>query len=167
MKNINNDTGGIKILCYLGIFVLLLFIILPPLFRVLFPETEEIKTEEKKLIMNLSCSKTEDFVEYKLKTTINTNYIEGVINDSTFTYELEIVDNMMTAEGISIEEYDNLKKVSNVDFEESNNKYILKIDYSKFDYSNEPLLTNHKKVIAEQLATYSEDAFECKTTRVQ
>ena len=32
-----NDASTTKTLCYLGIFILLLFIILPPLFRVLFP----------------------------------------------------------------------------------------------------------------------------------
>jgi len=167
MKKNSNDTGATKLLCYLGIFVLLLFIVLPPLFRVLFPEEEEMKKEETKLIMNLNCVRTDDFVEYKVKTTINTNYIEGAINDSTFTYEIEIVDDMMTNDSIEIEEYEALKKVSNVDFEENGKKYILKIDYSKFNYSNEPLLQKHRSSINEQMFTYSEDHFECETTKVQ
>lgn len=155
-----------KVLCYLGIFILLVFIVLPPLFRVLFPEEENVEEEQEQLIMNLNCVRTENFIEYKLKTTINTNYIDSAINNSTFTYEIEIVDNMMN-EGIIIEEYESLKRISNVDFDESSNTYILKIDYSKFDYSNEPLLDEHRKVISEQLATYTQDSFECKTTKVQ
>lgn len=166
MKNSATDTGVTKLLCYLGIFVLLLFIVLPPLFRFLFP-VEETKEEPKKLIMNLYCTKQEDFVEYKLKTTINTNYVDGNINDSVFTYEIEIVDEMLLEEGIEIEEYESLKRVNNIDFEEDDNKYIIKIDYSKFNYTNEPLLENHRKVINDQMYTYSENNFECKTTRVQ
>lgn len=166
MKESKIDLGTLKVLGYLGIFILLIFIILPPLFRVLFPEEENI-TEKQQLIVNLTCSKTEDFVEYKLNTTINTNYVDGAINDSTFTYEVEIVDDMLALDGIVIEEYDALKKVSNIDFEENQNKYILKIDYKKFDYSNEPLLSSHRKIISEQMETYSNSAYECRTTRVQ
>lgn len=165
MKN-SSDNGSIKILCYLGIFFLLLFIVLPPLFRVLFPEEEGPVVEKEKLIMNLTCVKTEDFVEYKLKTTINTNYVEGEINDSKFTYEVISSDNFF-ADGVEIEEYESLKKVSNVDFEEEDNKYILTIDYSKFNYSNEPLLQEHKMMISSQLQKYTEDHFECSTTKVQ
>ena len=165
MKN-SSDNGSTKILCYLGIFFLLLFIVLPPLFRVLFPEEETSGEEKKKLIMNLSCERTEDFVEYKIKTTVNTNYIEGEINDSVFTYEVISSDDFF-ADGVEIEEYEALKKVSNVDFEEKDNKYILTINYGKFDYSNEPLLQEHRMMISSQLAKYTEDHFECSTTKVQ
>lgn len=159
-----DNNGSIKMVGYLGIFILLLFIILPPLFRVLFPEDENKDVEKEKLVMNLTCTKDEDFVEYKLKTTISTNYVDSKISDSTFTYEISASDSYFSS-GISIEEYESLKKVSNVDFTENNNKYILKIDYDKFDYSNEELLKNHSKVISEQMAIYSDDSFECTTTR--
>ena len=75
------DASTTKTLCYFGIFILLLFIVLPPLFRVLFPEEEQKPDEIKKTIMNLTCVKDDDFIEYKLKTTISTNYVDGVIND--------------------------------------------------------------------------------------
>ena len=168
MKNkSNSNTGDIKILCYLGIFILLIFIVLPPLFRVLFPEEEVVKEEEDKLIMNLYCEKEENFVEYKIKTTINTNYVESIIDTSTFTYEIEILDNMYDISNVEIEEYEAIKKISNVDFSEENNKYVLNINYTKFDYSNEPLLMEHKNIIQEQLAIYTQNNFECKTTKVQ
>jgi len=158
----NNNADAIKLLCYLGIFVLLLFIILPPLFRFLFPVEEELTEEEREeQKMNLYCIKTEDFDEYKLTTTINNQYTEGMINDSMFTYEIEILDEEFD-DDIKIEEYEELKKVNNVDFEEEENKYILKINYGKFDYSNEPLLEEHKKSMNEQMRIYSENNFECK-----
>lgn len=159
-----DNNSSIKMVGYLGIFILLLFIILPPLFRVLFPKDENKDVEKEKLVMNLTCTKDEDFVEYKLKTIISTNYVDSKISDSTFTYEISASDSYFSS-GISIAEYESLKKVSNVDFTENNNKYILKIDYDKFDYSNEELLKNHSKVISEQMAIYSDDSFECTTTR--
>lgn len=165
MKN-SSDNSSIKVLCYLGIFILLLFIVLPPLFRVLFPDEEGPVVEKEKLIMNLTCSKVEDFIEYKIKTTINTNYVEGEINDSKFTYEVISSDDFFDDE-VEIEEYEALKKVSNVDFEEEDNKYILTVDYSKFHYNNEPLLQEHKMMISAQFQKYTEDHFECLTTKVQ
>ena len=166
-QNKNNE-GLIKLLCYLGIFVLLMFIILPPLFRLLFPyEENNLEEEKKEMIMNLNCVKTENFVEYELKTTIDTNYIENKINDSTFTYEIDFIDGIFGDDEIIIEEYESLKRIDNVDFIEENNKYILKINYHNFDYSNEALLLNHQQVIAQQLAYYSNEHFECKTTRIQ
>jgi len=165
MKN-SSDTGVTKLFCYLGIFFLMLFIVLPPLFRVLFPEEEPQEIEKDKLIMNLTCVKTEDFSRYKLKTTIDTNYVEGEINDSKFTYEVITSDESFN-DKVKIEDYDALKKVSNVDFNEEENKYILIIDYSKFDYSDEPLLQEHNMMISQQSEKYIENNFECLTKKVQ
>ena len=162
------NLNDLKVICYLGIFILLLFIILPPLFRVLFPkEEEDVKEEENKLVTNLSCEKTQDFVEYKLKTIIKTNYIDGNIDNSKFTYEIEFVEDFLEEDEIEIDEYDDLKKVSNVDFEEKDNVYILTINYSKFDYSNEPLLENHMKTITEQMKIYSDEDFECEISKLE
>jgi hypothetical protein len=164
MKN-SSDNGSIKVLGYLGIFFLLLFMILPPLFRVLFPEEEPV-VEKEKLIMNLTCIKTEEFEDYKVKITINTNYVDGEIHDSKFNYEVISNDEFFDGR-VKIEEYDALKKVSNVDFEEKDNKYILTINYSKFDYSNEPLLQEHNMMISQQSKKYSDNNFECSTEKVQ
>ena len=149
---------------------MLIFIVLPPLFRVLFPEEEEVVTpneEQKPTIMRLTCSKEEDFVDYKLNTTINTDYVDDKISTSTFTYQVNIVDNSLQPEGILIEEYENLKKLDNVDFSEEETTYTLNINYDQFDYSNEPLLENHRKVIVDQMVVYSDNGFECETTKIQ
>jgi len=168
MEEKKNSDGLIKSLCYLGIFVLLIFIILPPLFRVVFEEETEIKeNEEKKLIMNLSCVKTEDFMDYKIKTMINTNYIDNKISDSVFTYEIEYADSIFSDEEVIIEEYETLKRVNNVDFYEKDNRYTISINYTDFDYTSEDALLNHQKMIADQMYYYTEMHFECETTRIQ
>ncbi len=163
-----DDAGSIKILCYLGIFILLLFIILPPLFRVIFKE-EEPSSPQPSLptIMNLSCNKTEDFVDYKILTNIDANYYEEKIHDATFRYEVQSVEGALPEDTILLEEYEQFKLINNVDFEENGNVYIIKIDYSKNDFSNVSSLSNHQKVIAEQLDYYTNNAFQCTTTRVQ
>lgn len=167
MENKKDNEGLIKLLCYLGIFVLLLFIILPPLFRMVFPEEEHQDEEQQKLIMNLTCVKIEDFIDYKIKTTINTNYIEERISNSIFTYEIEYMDDIFGSEDIIIEEYETLKRVNNVDFDEDGNKYTLTIDYVNFDYSNEAALINHKMMIGDQLSFYGSQQYECNTSKVQ
>ena len=167
MEEKNNNEGLIKLLCYLGIFVLLLFIILPPLFRMVFPEEEIINEEPKKLIMNLTCVKTDDFMDYKIKTTINTNYVENEISNSIFTYEVEYMDSIFSDEEIIIEEYETLKRLNNVDFNEEGNKYTLSIDYVNFDYSNEESLANHRMMIASQMQYYTQEHFECRTSKIQ
>lgn len=166
-NEIKNNDSLIKLLCYLGIFVLLMFIICPPLFRVLFPEEEENVVEKKEFIMNLNCVKIEDFVEYELKTTIDTIYVDNEISNSTFTYEIKFIDQLFSNDEIIIEEYEKLKRINNIDFNETDNKYVLNINYDAFDYSNEELLLQHQRKIAEQLAYYTNDHFECKTTKIQ
>lgn len=167
MEEKKNNEGLIKMLCYLGIFVLLLFIVLPPLFRMLFPEEEIIDEEPEKVIMNLNCEKIENNTDYKIKRTINTTYVENKITNSTFTYELEYADSIFNGEEIIIEEYETLKRINNVDFNEEGNKYTISIDYVNFDYSNEDALVNHKKMILDQLQYYTQQLFECNTSRIQ
>lgn len=167
MENKKDNEGLIKLLCYLGIFVLLLFIVLPPIFWIVFPEDEIHGEEHKKSIINLTCVKNDDFIDYKIKTTINTNYIEEKISNSIFTYEIEYMDDIFKDDDIIIEEYETLKRVNNVDFNEYDNKYTLSIDYINFDYSNEQALMNHKMMVADQMIFYSEEHFECNTTKVQ
>ncbi len=167
-----NDTGNYKVLCYLGIFILLLFIILPPLFRVLFPAEEEVINNEEEnlpLIMKLSCTKDDDYTDYMITTSIETNYHEEKIHDATIKYEIKSIGGALPEEQIRIEDYENLKKVDNVYFEEDtdNNTYILKIDFDKFDYSDEELLLNYKNVLAEQYDYYTSNQYTCTTSRVQ
>lgn len=172
----NNNEGIIKLLCYVGIFVLLLFIVLPPLFRVVFPE-EELNNnpgEEEKgtIYLNLLCVKKEDMFDYEIVTTINSDYVmkEGEtakISNSTITYKINFSDEIFNNDQVIIPEYEKLKKIDNVDFDfnKSLNTYTLKINYKDFNYNNEELLKNHQLEISEQVRYYSSEHFECNTSR--
>jgi len=165
-NKVKNNENLIKMLCYMGIFILAIFIILPPLFRLVFPE-EEKEEEVEEVIVNLNCVRIEDFIEYELMTTIDTNYINGIVSESTFTYEIEYIEEIFGDEAIIIEEYEALKSVGNVDFVEEENVYTLKINYDNFDYSEEELLLQHQQTITQQLEYYTNNFFECETTSVQ
>ena len=150
------DSSSYQMLCYLGIFLLLLFIVLPPLFRIIFPREETSENNDNlPLIMNLTCNKEEDFGDYQLKTKIESNYYEDKIHDTTFTYE--IID--VSGAG--------LRSIENVKSSENENIYTLKIDYANNDYSNEELLADHQHVIAEQLRYYTDNSFTCNTAKIQ
>lgn len=152
------DTGLVKVLCYLGIFVLALFIVLPPFFRFLFGEektTEEPKVEYSMLI----CKKTKDFVEYKIEHTIDSRYKNGEIINSTFTYEIDLIDLALEQEIIP-DEYSSFSKINNASYNRNANVYTVKFNYDDFDYNSE-LLTVHTKNINEQNSFYSSSGYKC------
>ena len=115
--------------------------------------------------MNLSCTKVDDYFDYKIMKTISTNYIEERITKSMFTYEVEHSDEIFESDDILIEEYETFKKLANVDFAEDDNLYVISIDYVNFDYNNVEELLNHRKKLGEQLNYYTEKGYECKTSR--
>lgn len=168
-NNSKNNEGLIKLLCYVGICVLLIFIICPPLFRVLFPEEKQIEVEEeqKEIVKKLNCVKTESFAEYELKTTINSIYTGEKISQSNFVYEIKFNNEEIMNDEIIIDEYEKLKRVSNVDFTETDNKYVLNINYELFDYTNEVLLIHHRGEINNQFIRYVNNLFECKIDTIQ
>jgi len=152
------DTGLVKVLCYLGIFVLALFIVLPPFFRFLFGEektAEPLRDEYSMLV----CEKTEDFTEYKIDYTIDSRYKNGEIINSTFTYEIELIDLGLEHE-ITLDEYSSFAEINNVSYNRNENIYTAKFNYDKFDYDSE-LLTVHRKNINEQNSFYSSNGYKC------
>ncbi len=165
--NVKNDTGTIRMLCYLGILVLLIFIIIPPLFRVLYPKEEVIEEEPLPIIMNLACSKTDDFGDYQLTNTITTNYYDDTIHDSVFSYIINENESGLPSEGVVIEEYEALKNIPNVIANENGNTYTLSFDFYNYNYGDEELLANHIGVLAVQRDYYSQNGFECTVNQVQ
>lgn len=66
------------------IFILLLLIILPPLFRVLFPKVEEIKTKNNNNIKLLTC--TRNYAQEQTTATVEVRYINSKVNQTKITY---------------------------------------------------------------------------------
>lgn len=156
------------ILGYIAITILLLFIIVPPLFRVLFPKEDEIinsSLEEVTVLMNLECKKTDNLDGYNVEYRVLNNYKNSVITNSILTYSIEYLDDELP--NVTIDEYEKLKRVENIDYEENDNVYVLTINYSNFDFSKEELLLDKQKMMAEQLSLYESEDFVCDTKEVK
>ena len=165
-KKPKNNEELIKVLCYLGIFILTLLIVLPPLFRVLFPE-DGVTLEEVQSVVDLVCIKTDDFVDYAITTTIDSTYSDSEINTATFTYEIEYDYALFEGEEVIIEEYEALKAIGGVEYDEGADSYTLYFDYASVDYSSEELLLDHQQLLSDQLQYYTDQGFECETTEYE
>ena len=65
-------------------FILLLLIILPPLFRLLFPKIEKPKTKHNDIIEFLTC--TRDYPTENITETVTTRYINSKVNQTKVVY---------------------------------------------------------------------------------
>lgn len=155
-----------NLLAYLGIFVLLLFIILPPLLRVLVPKEEEnTPTPINPVIMKLTCTKNEAKLNYDISRTVESIYESGDLTKTVFTYEVTFGDEELTMDDVVLDDYSSFKKISGADVETSGNKYTVTFNYATNDYSNNKLLSNHRQVLSDQLNYYSEEDYNCTTER--
>lgn len=66
------------------IIILSLFIILPPLSRLLFPKVEEAKSKNNDKITLLTC--TRNYAEENIKETVEVRYINAKINQTKIVY---------------------------------------------------------------------------------
>lgn len=109
-----------KLLCFLGILVLLGLTALPPVLRIVMPDYGEEKEESiKKSYSILACS-SEDFL-------VNTRYVNNKINILVFSRNIE--------KDITLET-DNDELEENADQNENNNDTILEdntINYDKLE----------------------------------
>lgn len=71
---------------FIIIFILSLLIILPPLFRLMFPKTEEAKSKNNNKIKLLTC--TRNYIEEQTTTKVEIRYINAKVNQTKITYTL-------------------------------------------------------------------------------
>lgn len=138
-----------KSLCYIGIFILSLFIILPPLFRtVLKEDTTTIKNESNK-VRQLSCVK---YVE-----TISMSYMNNDVNNIRYNYPIdENLENTYSYSTIK-EALENapgtLKQII-----ENKNSYFLDL---KSDANKNSLSSNYQSDIETQKNFFTREGFTC------
>lgn len=164
MKKENKSSN---LLAYLGIFILFLFIALPPALRVFIPKEENTTDPDINVVkMQLTCTKVSRKIEYNINEKIITTYRDGAISTSTFIYDVEIKEEGMTISGIEIDEFNELRKIPGVISKQEGNTYTINIDYQNNDYSSEEILKNHSNTIQEQMTYYTtEDRYTCITER--
>jgi len=155
-----------NLLAYLGIFVLLLFIILPPLLRVVVPKNEKKEpVNTNPVIMGLACTKNDSELNYSILRTIESTYNNGELTKTIFTYDVSFGDDELTMKDITISDFLSLKKISGADVKERANKYIVTFNYTVSNYSNNKVLENHRKKLSDQLNYYSTEGYNCTTAK--
>ncbi len=115
MKNIEIK----PILTVIGIFVMLLFILLPPMFRVIFKE--EIKEEETpQEISSLQCNKEE--------ISITTNYLNNNITSLVINISTEqILEELIFITELQLENINGTYTISKTVLSSTTNENLLKL----------------------------------------
>lgn len=143
-----------KILCYLGILVLLFLLLLPPALRIFLKDKETVV--EEPVVKNILVCKNDDFItttRYEgvdIKTiAIKRNKEQDLEEGAEIVYDTsldKIIDNIKSDPTLIYEETDEFKMIT-IDFEVSNHK---ELDLS--------LIT---KPINEQKAYYEAENLTC------
>ncbi len=144
---LDNKSKLIDITCYFIIFVLLLFIILPPLLRWLLPQGDQY--DNTILLENLRCTYDEESGYHKI---INTQYKNKELTRVYVTYENYPSETVL-------EEKD-LITISGVSEDIENNSILYTIEYNEETKENENLKKYFDKI--ENLkTTYERNSYTC------
>lgn len=120
-----------KILCYLGILVLLFLLLLPPALRIFLKDKETVV--EEPIVKNILVCKNDDFItttRYEgvdIKTiAIKRNKEQDLEEGAEIVYDTnldKIIDNIKSDPTLIYEETDEFKMIT-IDFEVSNHKEL-------------------------------------------
>ena len=174
-----------KLLCFLGILILLFLLVLPPVLRVVLPD-QKIEQKETNINTTLSCTSS----EYVINTVYKNSKVDIVIikkinnnsqsdqnienNEETNTEENQIDQNTENNEGTNTEENQNteedtsplgklfseLKTNDLIVYNQLEDVEVIKIDFSIYTY-DEIDLSLINKPIAEQKTYYESQNFIC------
>lgn len=145
---LNNKSKFIDIVSYFIIFVLLLFIVLPPLLRWLLPQGDSY--DNTVLLENLRCVIMEEESGYN--KIINTQYKNKEITRVYVTYE-----NYPSEEVL---EEKKLVGTSGVSEDKEENKILYTIEYNEETKNNE-LLSKYFSDIESLKSTYESNNYAC------
>ena len=174
-----------KVLCCLGIILLIFLIALPPVLRIVLPAKEEVKEEVKLISKTLSCdskvflsrtSYENDVVKTIVikKTFTNTNLDDDTNTDTEADNENETDTDIEEtppaivpdADIIDFENtdlakiFEEVKKDSRVVIEEVEDGEIIKIDFTVSDYSGLEV-EDLNKTINDQFKYYEDNGLVC------
>lgn len=120
-----------KILCYLGILVLLFLLLLPPALRIFLKDKETVV--EEPIVKNILVCKNDDFItttRYEgvdiKKIAIKRNKEQDLEEGAEIVYDTnldKIIDNIKSDPTLIYEETDEFKMIT-IDFEVSNHKEL-------------------------------------------
>lgn len=156
------------LLSYIGIGVLSILIIIPPMFRIVFAKPVEIEKKKEMVRITLSCHKNELGSDYLFTRTINNIYEDNVIKDSTFIFEVsqrpgsQKIPTINEIDAPDLKEFENINN-ENVIKTSTEAKKSFQFDYRKNSFNEINILTEHKKVIQAQISLYRTEEYSCDT----
>ncbi len=150
-------------------FILLLLIILPPLFRLLFPKIEKSESSHNDIIEFLTC--TRDYPTENITETVTTRYINSKVNQTKVVYaplttrEQAVINQEETL--LPSAELAFFQNVVGINIVQKENTTTITIDQNTIDQNkdNTELKENYfndKKLT--QKIYFSNRYFECKET---
>ncbi len=157
---------------FIIIFILALLIILPPLFRVLFPKTEEVKAKNNNRITLLTC--TRNYAEEQTTTTVEVRYINSKINQTKITFS-PMSESQYSVIGIQENDFlpslelSYLQSIPGIIIEQANNKTIITINQNTINQntSNQDLKENYfNDKLINQKIYFTNRYFECNESTV-
>lgn len=155
---------------FIIIFVLSLLIILPPLFRLLFPKTDETKIKNNDKITLLTC--TRNYAEEQTTETVEVRYINSKVNQTKITYSVMPVTeysmiNSVDSDLLPSIELSYFQSLTGVAIEQKNNETIVIINQDTIDRnpSNQDLKKNYfNDKLLNQKIYFTNRYFQCDDT---
>ena len=132
MENVSSNKKGKKILCYISLVVLIILLILPPVFRLVFKEE---KVEEKKDIVEiLKCNNEKETVissflnsePQRIQYTINGNYALNEEEKENVEEGPSVV--LVKLSGYATLKYDEEKNITSMNFNPTKAKGTIDYD---------------------------------------
>lgn len=131
------------------IVILSLLIILPPLFRLLFPKIEQAVPKNQNKVTSLICKK--EYPAEQMTALVEVRYINAKINQTKITYtyneSTRTVENMITQEPITTakEQMDYFRNIKGISINENPNKtiFIINQDTINQNQDNKELKENY------------------------
>lgn len=157
---------------FIIIFILSLLIILPPLFRVLFPKAEETKPKNNNTIRLLTCTK--NYAEEQTTTTVEVRYINSKVNQTKITYSpiaatKYSIMNTSESDILPSLELSYLQSIQGINITQSDNKTIIIINQNTIDQNpnNQELKENYfNDKLIDQKIYFTNRYYECNETTV-
>lgn len=165
------DKSDIKWYIWIAVFTILL--LMPPITRIMFKEVTNEPLIVDVVKLTLSCNNARTSDTYRLSRTFKTNYEDGVIQNSVFTFRLTKQDSVPEDQIINFEteqipEIINLESAvgmsEHIVLEKvSDTQYVFTVDYTKDPLTNITILNDHRAVSLVQKNNYEKQGMVCGT----
>lgn len=146
------------IICYIGMAVIFIMIFIPPIFRVVFYDSEAKNNDVEIVYLNMVCQKAMYRDGKKILITVNNIYKDSIIQSSVAEYNYEQEEPIAEVNEFLFIESDDIGK------EELETGYRFTFDYTNPRVFELEELTNYRSPAPAQMNYYKNKGYACETT---